>query len=89
MIRLSLHCLRLITGLAILLLTFCSILFIVTIPDRFTEVEAQGLYTEHTFDEFLQRAHRDLAIMGGEVVAVLALLVFLFIKATRSLRKLK
>ncbi len=84
MVRLSLQCLRVVTGLAILLLIACSTLFVIAFQDMLEEAEAQSTPAE--YQKFLPSAHHDLAINGVVVAVILASLIFAFIKITRSLK---
>lgn len=88
MMRVFLHCLRLIIGLAVLLLVFCLVLAVVALPDIFEDVEKQ-IGSTAAYDNFLQTSYRNLAFQGVVVVAILASLVLVFIKTTRLLKNLK
>jgi hypothetical protein len=75
-------------ALIITLLIFFSALFIDSVPDRFTEVQAQQLYPT-TYQAFLHEAYRTLTIAALITSAILISLVLLFLKISNSLKKIK
>jgi hypothetical protein len=83
--RSALQIIRIASGLVIALIVFLSILYAVSLPDRFTEVKAQQEYPT-TYQAFLHKEYHDLAIEGFAVAVFVVILAFLF-KKTSSLLK--
>ena len=76
---------RVVIASSIALVVSLSILYAVSLPDRFTEVEAQGEYST-TYQAFLHKEYRDLAIEGIAVAVSIIILAILFKIASSPLK---